>query len=116
MSNIYYQPEDFGLEIFEHIEDDHASYSFDDFVIWRRLEDGKLFYATDAGCSCPSPFEDVKVGDLTPVTTIEVLDAAIEEYRAPFGPESHRCTIERKHEVLTKVKNYLRPSGEVKRD
>lgn len=102
MSNIYDDPKDFGLEIFEAIDDDHASYSYDMFVIWKRLEDGRLFYGTDGGCSCPTPFEDMAVGDLTPVTTIEALDAAIEAYR-----DSGQCTIDRKHEVVTKVKEYL---------
>lgn len=108
MSNIYYEPQDFGLEIFEQIDDDHSSYSFDDFVIWKRLEDGKLFYATDSGCSCPSPFEDTKIADLIPVHTLEGLAQAIEEYRDPYkNVDSQRCTIDRKQEVLRKVKEYL---------
>lgn len=106
-NNIYYDPEKFGLKIFEHIEDDHASYSFDDFVIWERLEDGKLFYGTDSGCSCPSPFEDQGLSDLTPVTTLEQLEIAIDEYRGD-DPEYQHCTADRKQEVLGKVKKHLR--------
>jgi len=110
MSNIFYNPEKFGLKIFEQIEDDHASYSFDDFVIWERLEDGKLFYATDSGCSCASQFEDTGISDLRPIVNIEDLDAAIEEYRDPYkNPEIQRCTIDRKREVLRKVKEHLKP-------
>lgn len=29
--------------------------------------------ADDAGCSCPSPFEDTAIGDLTEITTPQVL-------------------------------------------
>lgn len=105
-NNIYYDPEKFGLEIFDQIDDDHASYSFDDFVIWRRLEDGKLFYLTDSGCSCPSPFEDYGVADLIPVTSLEQLEIAIDEYRGD-DPEYYRCTADRKQEVLRKVKAHL---------
>lgn len=110
--NIYYDPEKFGLEIFEHIEDDHASYSFDDFVIWKRLEDGKLFYLTDSGCSCPSPFESYGVTDLLPVTSLEQLEIAIDEYRGD-DPEYQRCTAERKQEVLRKVKSHLKEKANV---
>jgi len=52
----YYQPEAFGLTKLIEEDDPNASYSFDLFVIWKH-EDGRVFYATDSGCSCPSPFE-----------------------------------------------------------
>lgn len=55
---VYYDPEKYGLEIVEKLEDPNASYSFDIFAIWIRKKDGELFYGIDSGCSCPSPFED----------------------------------------------------------
>lgn len=112
MSNVYYDPEYFGLEIFEEINDDHESYSFDDFVIWKRKEDGKLFYASDSGCSCPSPFEDIGLQDLTPVTSLEQLEIAIDEYRGN-DPSYQCCTADRKQEVLRKVKDYLKEKANV---
>ena len=112
MSNVYYHPEDFGLEIFEEINDDNASYSFDDFVIWRRKEDGRLLFASDSGCSCPAPFEDVSVSDLQLITDVGQLEIAIDSYNGPFQWCTPRCTSERKQEVLRKVKAYL--TGEKK--
>ncbi len=56
MENIYYSPEAHGLEILGEVEES-VSYQFNQFVVWRRLSDGTLFYASDSGCSCPSPFE-----------------------------------------------------------
>jgi hypothetical protein len=43
-------------------------------VLWRHLDTGKLFWATDSGCSCPTPFEgyyftSVDKTDLHPVET-----------------------------------------------
>ena len=104
--NIYDNPEQFGLERFEEINDDHASYSFDDFVIWKRLSDGALLYGTDSGCSCPAPFDKQTVDDLTKITSIEQLDAAIEEYRDDY--DEKKCTVERKREVLNKVKGEIK--------
>jgi len=63
---MYYNPEQYGLEIVEELNDPDASYSFDMFVIWIRKVDGELFYGTDSGCSCPSPFEKISgVEELT---------------------------------------------------
>jgi hypothetical protein len=55
--NPYYSPELCGLEIFESI-DTAGSYEFDMFVIWKKLDDNTLWYDTDSGCSCPSPFDN----------------------------------------------------------
>jgi len=64
----YYQPESFGLTMVHEIDGPDACYSFDMFVLWRHA-DGRLFYATDSGCSCPSPFEDfTSLADLSPLT------------------------------------------------
>lgn len=55
--NPYYSPEKCGLEIFDEI-DTAGSYEFDLFVIWKKLDDNTLWWDTDSGCSCPSPFDD----------------------------------------------------------
>lgn len=62
MSNVYYDPEKFGLTPVAEV-DIAGSYEFDMFVVWRR-QDGKLAWATDSGCSCPIPFENVGIPDL----------------------------------------------------
>ena len=58
MSNIYYNPEDYGLEIVRDIDRSSGNYEFDQFVVWRNIETNEFYFATDSGCSCPSPFED----------------------------------------------------------
>lgn len=59
--NVFYDPEKFGLKIVLTVERD-LFYEFDMFVIWT---DGERFYsATDSGCSCPIPFEDLTLDDL----------------------------------------------------
>lgn len=56
--NLYYNPETLGYEIVEFFDLDDEPYEFDMMVVWRDPE-GNLVYATDSGCSCPSPFEDM---------------------------------------------------------
>lgn len=39
------------------IEWSEPCYSFDTTCVWKDAE-GTLYWASDSGCSCPSPFED----------------------------------------------------------
>ncbi|WP_328967944.1 DUF7574 domain-containing protein [Streptomyces sp. NBC_00239] len=62
MENIYYSPEKFGLKELGEV-DTGGSYEFNKFVAWSRPDDGAVFWSTDSGCSCPSPFEDLESVD-----------------------------------------------------
>lgn len=54
--DVYYQPEVFGLTPVGDIEWDNEAWQFHITAVW--VDDaGSIFYATDSGCSCPSPFE-----------------------------------------------------------
>lgn len=70
MSNIYYSPEAYGLTVVGEIEMDDGGYGFDTTVLWRNA-DGRLFWAHDAGCSCPSPFEDYNLSNVSTGTLAE---------------------------------------------
>lgn len=72
-NNVYYSPENFGLKVVA-VGDAGESYDFSLFVVWRD-KDGGLLWAYDAGCSCPEPFEDVRVADLTRGNRQEALTA-----------------------------------------
>lgn len=56
MSNIYYNPEAYGLETVGEVEWGDGCYSFDLTVIWKDAE-GVYYWESDSGCSCPTPFE-----------------------------------------------------------
>lgn len=75
--NIYYSPEKFGLEIVGTINWVNEPYTFNLTVVWRRPADGQLFYASDAGCSCPSPFEDSHLDNITAATAHEISGALL---------------------------------------
>jgi hypothetical protein len=81
--NPYYNPEKCGLVIFESI-DTAGSYEFDIFCIWKKLDDSTLWWDTDSGCSCPSPFDNGDHGhDLKPITpdTLYSFEAALKNHR-----------------------------------
>lgn len=76
-TDVYGSPEKFGLETV-YSADHGEMYEFYMFTVWRDTKSviPTYFYGTDAGCSCPSPYEDVcSVGDLTYGTKAEIIQA-----------------------------------------
>ena len=55
--DVYYDPEKFGLTKIAELDYTMHAYSFNLYIVWQH-EDGRIFAASDSGCSCPSPFED----------------------------------------------------------
>lgn len=73
----YHNPENYGLEIIGTI-DWADTYEFDMICVWKRLEDGALLWAQDAGCSCPTPFEGFAVGDeIKPIEDLATFHAML---------------------------------------
>lgn len=72
---MYGSPEKFGLETVGEIDWSSGSYEFDLTVVWRRKFDGAFVYGEDAGCSCPAPFEDSGVEELTRIKSLEEFKA-----------------------------------------
>lgn len=55
---LYYDPESYGLETVIDFDVYEEPYEFSLVCVWRENATGKLWGATDSGCSCPVPFED----------------------------------------------------------
>jgi hypothetical protein len=70
-SNPFYSPEGFDppLVLEASLSTNNEAYEFGYIAVWSLASDrSKFFYATDAGCSCPTPFEDFNtLDDLTPI-------------------------------------------------
>lgn len=64
-TNIYYSPEKFGLKIIAAVNT-ADSYEFNIFLVLVDKK-GKVYYSTDSGCSCPTPFEDLTKDQLKTV-------------------------------------------------
>lgn len=84
--NFYYNPEASGLAMVASI-DFRDDYDFDIIAVWKEKETGKMYYAGDSGCSCPSPFEDYNsLADLNPLNenTLDEFRSYVKE-RAEWG-------------------------------
>lgn len=78
LPDVYNQPDKFGIELLGSVDLSEPNYDFDLFVVWRRPDVNGYEYGwlSDAGCSCPSPFEDYNsVDDIFWGTREEVADA-----------------------------------------
>lgn len=81
--DVYYNPEHFGLQIVYERNFSRASYEFDIRVVWKD-DQGFLYTARDAGCSCPSPFENyTSIHDLerVPLGMMDFRQLDEDEYR-----------------------------------
>ena len=61
--NIYYNPEKYGLEVVDIIDDPNSCYSFDSVLVVKNAT-GRVGWLADSGCSCPVPYEDFGVDDI----------------------------------------------------
>jgi hypothetical protein len=88
----YYQPEKFDLTIIDSL-DLAGAYEFDMLIVWKH-SDGRLFYAFDSGCSCPSPFEGyTRLEDLTEIKSYGEFKKEVEEWGGTRG-EVHSLLME----------------------
>lgn len=74
----YNQPDKFGLQVIGTVQWEEDNYSFDLTAVFKD-EHGNLYWADDAGCSCPSPFEDYTSVDKLETGTPEQLQAHLSE-------------------------------------
>ena len=54
--NPYYDAEKLELEMLS-FDEPNMSYEYNTLCFWA-AKDGRIFSASDSGCSCPTPFED----------------------------------------------------------
>lgn len=77
-----YWNHDENLEHIVTLTDPNACYDFCDLMVIKDKRDGKLYAATDSGCSCPTPFED----HVFPTDFSELRSASDLESLAANGP------------------------------
>ena len=97
--NPYYYPEKCGLTIFDSI-DTAGSYEFDIFCIWED-NNHNLWWDSDSGCSCPTPFDPDDRHDLKPITSTTL-------YNFEQALRNHpRITREEADKIYRNVKAYV---------
>lgn len=106
--DVYYQPEAFGLTPVAEMDEDDASYSFDLFVVWKH-NTGNLYWGTDVGCSCPSPFEDITSLNMLSTGTLDECLAAAKVWNAPrYDGDKPQTSAENMARFEAKVRDAVR--------
>lgn len=75
MSDPYYNPEDFGLELYGEVDIYERNYDYHIFAIWRVKDTGEFAWSYDSGCSCSTPFEAISRANLEYGTSLEATEA-----------------------------------------
>jgi len=101
--NPYYSPEKCGLTLVDSIDDAEANYSFDIVAVWVDNLTGRMYWASDSGCSCPSPFEEFhSLEDMGRLTSVRQLEDH-------FNSETYtKRDLAEKRDLLGKVRELLR--------
>jgi hypothetical protein len=90
--DVYYQSDKFDLEIVAEVEWSAPCYDFDLTVVWVDKE-GTYYWASDSGCSCPSPFEDYNSLDsLDRGTKWEAISYLTETMKTHYNGQSDYAT------------------------
>lgn len=76
--NPYYEPEACGLELLLEFDEPNLSYEYNTLLFFKDLETGDIYCVEDSGCSCPTPFENVR--SLADMTLVSNADDAIREF------------------------------------
>jgi hypothetical protein len=107
-ANIYYNPEKLGYKLIGVLEDADADYSFDTLIVVQDKATGTLFAAHDTGCSCPTPFEEIRgPGDMQPIRTSQDLAVYIAMNDSTYSEKwslSDRLAIYRKIDKINAEK------------
>lgn len=111
---LYEHPEKYGLRTFGEVEWVPGAYGFDLTVVWRDTSTGDFFFAQDAGCSCPDPFENVDRSGLKKISTIQdIIDHVENHYQTrvteeyPEPREVLDASRARAGELIMKVRSEL---------
>jgi hypothetical protein len=108
MDNVYYSPERFDLEKVDSLDQDDLSYEYNTLVVWRHIPSGRLYWAHDQGCSCPTPFEECRfegpdrieaMQEITPGPAMQAFEHAVNEFPAD---------LQEKSDLLAAVRSRLR--------
>lgn len=98
--DVYSNPGAHGLTLLCAINDDEP-WQFDMICLWED-EDGRQYWARDAGCSCPSPFEDyTDLDSLNPVVdTYDMLYQAVVSHPSKRKAQLIRMASRRNWEII----------------
>lgn len=103
--NVYYHPEAGRLTLIGELDDENLSYEFDTLIVVRDDTTGDLYAVADSGCSCPTPFEDVRsFSDMTPIKTLDDVKTFVKAHESDYR---EKWTSEQRQALYRKVRKAL---------
>lgn len=109
MSNVYYDPAEFGLVSVDVLDEGGLSYEYNTLIVLKHTATGRVFYAQDSGCSCPTPFENFSFsfedGQIRTDMT-EITPASLASFERDV--ENFPVTMSERQDCLVKVKEALK--------
>jgi hypothetical protein len=108
MSNIYYSPEDFGLVLVDSLDEPDLSYEYHTLIVLQHTESGRIFYAEDSGCSCPTPFEDFIFSSPDNNSLLEIQLHTFSSFEADVKGFSDSIPLHEREAVIDNVKKLLK--------
>lgn len=87
--NVYADPNKFNLQILGQLDEPDMSYSYNTLVVFRHVITGRMFYAQDSGCSCPTPFDDFRFDYAVP----DIINTNLHEIRPDNSFDDFECRI-----------------------
>lgn len=118
MSNVYYNPEEFGLVLVNCLDEPNLSYEYNTLIVLQHTATKRLFFAQDSGCSCPTPFENFHFSAVNAdenwsfeTNLIAITNPSWNNFEQAV--ETFPISMEDRQNCLTKVKALLRKSKTV---
>ncbi len=102
MPDVYYSPEKLGLSIVMS-NDTAGDFEFDKCTLWKHDASNRLFYGFDAGCSCPSPYENEFFE-----TEGENIRTSLQEITARNWEGAAEEMCGRNHFEISKIRTFLK--------
>ncbi len=103
--NPYYEPDKLDLELLS-FDEPNLSYEYNTLCFWA-TKDGRIYSASDSGCSCPTPFEnytgqtlDAVLQQLERVGTISQAESIFNSWNAGYGDIPY-LSISNRDELIT---------------
>ena len=102
--NIYYNPEEFELEIVDSLQED-LSYAFNILLVLRHKKTNRIYYVSDSGCSCPTPFEDYKFNSPEDHNLNEIFEHELQSFENVVN--DFPASMDERQDMISMVKDLL---------
>ena len=108
MSNVYYDPADFGLVLVETLDEAGLSYEYNTLIVLQHTASKRLFWASDSGCSCPTPFENYHFSSSESGINTDLTEINLSSYdRFADAVNEFPVSVQERSDCLLKVRQLL---------